>query len=52
MKEKASSNFTDYKLPENFYRVVVGFDYDTEPKFNGIAFYDKQGNNLLSVGST
>jgi len=44
-------NFTDYKIPDNFKRVVVGFYSDTDTRFKGIAFYDKQGTQLLSLGS-
>jgi len=32
--------------------VVVGFSSDdTDTRFKGIAFYDKQGTQLLSLGS-
>ncbi len=51
MKEHDTLKFTDYKLPENFKRVVVGFKSATDTRFNGIEFYDKQGNKLLSVGT-
>jgi len=44
-------NFTDYKIPDNFKRVVVGFSSDADTKFKGIAFYDKWGTKLLSLGS-
>ena len=30
--------------------MVVGFGSHTGTKFNGIAFYDKQGKELLSLG--
>ncbi len=43
-------NFTDYKMPENLKRVVVGFNSDTDTRFCGFEFYDRQGIKLLSVG--
>ena len=54
MKEYASTFFNtykEYKIPENFKRVIVGFHSDRHPCFNGIAFYDKQGSKLLSLGT-
>ena len=51
MNERAGLVFADYKIPENFKKVVVGFLSDTDPSFYGIAFYDKQGKELLSLGT-
>ena len=42
--------FADYKIPENFQKVVVGFYSNTDTSFYGIAFYDKQGKELLARG--
>lgn len=43
--------FRDYKIPDDFKRVVVGFLTDSNPCFSGLEFYDSQGVQLLSVGS-
>ena len=43
--------FADYKIPDNFKRVVVGLNSKTDTRFYGIAFYDKQGKELLSLGN-
>ena len=53
LKEYASTFFNtykEYKIPDNFKRVVVGFSSYRHPCFCGIAFYDKQGTKLLSLG--
>ena len=44
-------DFEDYKIPNNFKRVVVSFYSDTDTRFYGIEFYDKQETKLLSVGT-
>ena len=38
-----SESYTEYKMPDNFQRVVVGFPSDTDTRVEGIAFYDKWG---------
>ena len=40
----------EFKIPDNFKKVVVGFITDTGTRFCGIAFYDRQGNQLLTLG--
>ena len=40
----------EYRIPDNFKKVVFGFKSDTDLCFCGIAFYDKQGKELLSLG--
>ena len=42
---QSSGNYSEYKIPANFKRVVVGFD--SSPRFYGIAFYDKNGNEIF-----
>ncbi len=51
MKEFNGLLYRDYKIPDNFKRVVVGFDSFTYPCFLGIEFSDKQGTKLLSKGT-
>jgi hypothetical protein len=50
LQEYAStfSTFKEYKIHDNFKKVVVGSD--TYSCFCGIAFYNKQGKELLSIG--
>ncbi len=50
LKEDNGNQFTDSQMPDNLKRVVVCFYSDDHPCFQGIAFYDKQGTELLSVG--
>ncbi len=38
---------SDYRIPVNFKKVVVGFYANSTPEFYGIAFYDKNGNEMF-----
>ena len=51
MDEHPGDVFTDYKIPGNFKKVVVGFFTHGFTRFNGITFYDEQGTTLLSLGA-
>lgn len=42
---------SDYRIPANFKRVVVGFYSNSTPEFCGIAFYDKNGNEMFKRGN-
>lgn len=39
------SGMSDYRIPANFKKVVVSFS--SSPQFYGIAFYDKNGNEMF-----
>ena len=43
-------SFIQHRVPDIFKKVIVGFLSDTDPCFCGLAFYDKQGKQLLSLG--
>ena len=40
---------SDYRIPANFKKVVVNFY--TDARFYGIAFYDKNGNEMFKKGN-
>jgi hypothetical protein len=48
---KETYNSKEHEILVNFKRVVVGFSSGTDTIFRGIAFYDNQGTQLLSVGN-
>ena len=48
---RPSGSYKDYKIPENFKKVVVSFVSDTDTRLNGIEFLDRNGTKLLSVGT-
>ncbi len=50
MSVSSYDKFTEYKIPDSLSRVVVGFNSDTDTRFCGFEFYDRQGIKLLSVG--
>jgi len=50
LQENRNFNYTDHRIPDNFKRVVVNFISDSDTRFCGITFYDKQGKELLSLG--
>ncbi len=51
MIEQPFYQFSEYKIPNNFKRVVANFISDSDTRFIGIEFSDKHGNKLLSVGT-
>ena len=44
-------SFKQHLVPDIFKKVIVGFSSNTDTRFDGIAFYDKQGKELLSLGA-
>ena len=50
MKEFRNFNYRDHRIPDNCKRVVVYFESDSDTRFCGIVFYDKQGKEMLSLG--
>ena len=50
MSDWSLEPYTEYKIPDSLSRVVVGFYSDTNTRFCGFEFYDRQGIKLLSVG--